>query len=679
MNYSFRLNGLDCANCARKIEETLKKETDFSSVNVNFSTLELSFKSDKKVSVHDIQSIVSRVEPEVEVSLIGEEIKKKDYTIYRIIVGVLLAILAFVFKFPSYVKVILLSLAYIILLYRVFIVSMKMLFREHEINENFLILVSAIGAWIIDKPMEGLMVITLYEIGKLLEAKAISYTRNSITDLMNIKSDFANLVNGKDINVVRPEDLKIGDTILVKKGEKVPIDGVIKNGMSSFDTSMLTGESMPIVLKEDDKVLSGYINSGDVVYISVTHVYQDSTAKKILDLVMNATNNKAKTETYVSKIAKIYTPVVFLLAFLVFIFLPLVTSYSYQDSFYRALMFLVISCPCSIAISVPLSYFSGIGRASSSGILIKGSDYLDGLKDIKTIVFDKTGTLTKGEFKIEKVVAFKDKKEDEVLDLIYKGEYFSSHPIAKSIMNSLDYKLDVDDVKDYKEVTGKGISYKIGKEVVKIGNAKFCSALKEENADLYISIDDICIGGVIIRDQLKEGVKKASENLRRLGIKLMMFTGDKKDVAMNIAKEAKIDTYKYEMLPDDKYNELDKLLKNRKENEKVAFVGDGINDAPVLALSDIGISMGGVGSAAATQASDIVIMDDDIEKIGLAIKISTKTRRIIKQNLVFSIGVKILVLTLSLLGISTMWQAVFADVGTTILTILNTTRILRKK
>lgn len=548
-------------------------------------------------------------------------------------------------------------------------------------DENFLIVISAIGAYAVGKTSEGLMVIILYEIGKILESRAVNKTRKSISELMNIKPEYANLKQGKEYKKVSPEEVKTGDIIIVKTGEKIPLDGEVIKGNAEIDNSALTGESKLIQVQENSKVLSGSINVNGLIEIRVEQTYENSTVSQILNLVENATDKKAKTETFVSKAAKIYTPVVIVLALLVAIFMPIIIqSVTYKESIYKALIFLVISCPCSIAISVPLSYFSGIGKASRKGILVKGSDYLDGIKDINQIIFDKTGTITTGKFVVTEINSY-DKKysNEEILEYFAKGEKFSNHPIAKSILEKYNKGIETKEVKDFEEISGKGLQYKLKNQLIKIGNASFTEAKEEKivGTVLYLNIDGNVVGNIILSDEIKPNTKSTIEQLNKLGIITKMFTGDKKEIANKIAKDIGIKEVKAEMLPQDKYNELDKIINNREEGKKVAFVGDGINDSPVLARADIGISMGGIGSSSAIEASDVVIMTDELENIVKAIKISKKTNLIIKQNLIFSIGVKILTLVLSLFGIAEMWQAVFADVGVTLITILNTIRILK--
>ncbi len=543
------------------------------------------------------------------------------------------------------------------------------LIKERTINENFLITISCIGAYLIGKHTEGIMVILLYEIGKILEDMAINKSRNSIKSLMDIKPEFANIKTKDGYDKIDPNQVKINDTIVVLKGEKIPLDGIISKGNTTLDVSFITGEVIPLDVSVEDKVLSGSINIGNLIEIKVTNEFNDSTVNKILDLVENATNNKAKTETFVNKIAKIYTPVVLFLAILIAIFMPIFFDVTYNQSIYKALIFLVISCPCAIAISVPLSYFSGIGKASKSGILIKGSNYLDILKDIKTIVFDKTGTLTKGEFEITKVDIFDEKySENDIINLVLKGESFSNHPIAKSLVKNK--KIDYSDVKNFKELEGLGIQFEIGNDIYLIGNNKLIKT--DKKASILLMKNDKLIGSIYLNDILKENAKKVIDNLKKNNIEIYMFTGDNEYQAKKIADLLDI-KYKYSMLPKDKYDNILKL----KENSKVAFVGDGINDSPVLIGSDIGISMGGIGSNAAISASSIVIMNDDLNKIIESINISLKTNHIIKQNLIFAIATKIIILLFSVLGIADMWQAIFADVGVTLITILNTLRILK--
>lgn len=688
-NYKYILKNLDCAACAKKVEDVIAKTEGYKDVIVNFSTLKLTFKTNKQNPKKEITQIIQRVEPEVEVLEDGEQKQEKEEhnesDIIRIIVGIAIYLIAVIGNFGTVATNIITIIAFIVLLYKTAKKGWKQLIKNKVLDENTLIVISAIGAYLIGKTSEGLMVITLYEIGKILEARAVNKTRKSISDLMNIKPEYANLKQGEKYKQVNPEEVKIGDIIVVKSGEKIPLDGEVVKGNAQIDNSALTGESKLIEVTEKSKVLSGSINTNGLIEIKVEQTYENSTVSQILNLVENATDKKAKTETFVSKAAKIYTPVVIGLALLVAIFMPLIVSgVTYKESIYKALVFLVISCPCSIAISVPLSYFSGIGKASKRGILIKGSDYLDGIKDIKEIIFDKTGTITTGKFAVTEINSFDEKyPKQDILKYFAKGEKYSNHPIAKSILNKYSETskedLNTEDITNFEEIPGKGLQYQYENKTIKIGNAEFTNAKNEKvvGTVLYLNIDGTVVGNLVLSDEIKANTKEAIENLHKLGVKTKMFTGDKKEIAEKIAKEVGIKAVKSEMLPQDKYNELDEIINKREGNQKVAFVGDGINDSPVLARADIGISMGGIGSSSAIEASDVVIMTDEISKIVEAISISKKTNKIIKQNLIFSIGVKILTLILSLFGIADMWQAVFADVGVTLITIFNTLRILK--
>ena len=685
--YEFILKDLDCAACANEIQEKLSKNSELHNVNVNFAKLKLTYETDT-VSVEEVRKAVKEQEPDVEMISADKmkeiENKKESKTgtqIARLVIGILIAGIGLYAKLPDTVSTIFIILGYAVLLFRTAKNAFKMLFASKKINENFLITVSCVGAYLVGEHMEGLMVIILYEIGKILEEKSISKSRKSIKNLMDIKPEYANLKIENDIKRVSPEEVKIGDIILVKEGEKVPLDGIVTKGTADLNTASLTGESKLTQVSENKNVLSGSIVVDGMIEVKVTEKYENSTVSRILDLVENATDKKAKTETFVNKASSIYTPIVIGLAAIVAIFLPLFTDIPYtgnNGSIYRALIFLVISCPCSIAISVPLSYFSGIGKSSKEGILIKGSDYIDAIKEIKEIVFDKTGTLTKGEFEITKIDTFENYTEQEVLKYAAMGEKYSNHPIAKSIMKA--NKEEIAEVQEFKEIAGKGLSYQYNGEKVLVGNSVLVNASdsNEEGATkIYVKINDKLAGIIYLGDTVKDGVVETIKELKALGIKTNIFTGDNKQIAEKTGREIGIQNIKSEMLPQDKYNAFEKIINKKEEKAKVAFVGDGINDSPVLARADVGISMGGVGSESAIEASDVVIMTDNISKILDAIKISKKTCGIIRQNLVFAITVKILILFLSTIGLSGMWQAVFADVGVTILTIFNTLRILK--
>lgn len=693
--YEFEIAGLDCAACANEIQEGLNKNPEIKNANVNFAKMKLTYETDT-LSKEEIEKIVQSIEPEVE--LLEVNSKSKDFKnekaqkenrkklwlhILRLVIGAIVAGVGLYIPMPKVASTIFIVLGYAILLFKTVKNAVKLLFKSKTINENLLITISCIGAYLVGKSSEGLMVIILYEIGKILEEKAINKTRKSISDLMDIKPEYANLKKGDEIEIVEPSEVKVGDIVVAKQGEKIPLDGVVVKGTASLNTASLTGESKPQDVDENDIVLSGSIVLEGLLEIKVTEKYENSTVSKILELVENATDKKAKTETFVNKAAKIYTPIVIGIAILVGIFLPLIANVTYggeNGSIYRALIFLVISCPCAIAISVPLCYFSGIGKSSKEGILIKGSDYLDELKDVKEIVFDKTGTLTKGQFGISKIEVYSDKYvENDVLKYVVWGESYSNHPIAKSIVRNAK-NVETKKVENYEEITGKGIKYNIDGKTVLAGNSSLVGKEDEvaESTKIYLKIDDELVGAILLKDEAKHGTKEAIQALNSRGIVTKMFTGDNKKAAKQIAEELGISEFAAEMLPDQKYFELEKELEKYKgTNGKVAFVGDGINDSPVLARADVGISMGGVGSGSAIEASDIVVMTDSIDRIDCAIDISKKTSKIIKQNLIFSIGVKIIVLVLSVFGVANMWEAVFADVGATLITVLNSLRILK--
>lgn len=678
MKYKFKLSSLDCANCANKIEEKLNEDKLIKSASVSFSKLTLTIETDMTNNVKNyVNKTVKEIEPETTVLELNENIENKNNVIFNItklIVSIILVLLG-TFIFKGNISKILIVISYIILLYQILLTTLKLLIKSHTINENLLILISCIGAYLTNNTIEGIMVIVLYQIGKILESIAVNNSRKSISDLMDIKPEYANLKQNEETIKVSPEEVNKDDIIIIKQGEKIPLDGLVIKGNSKLNTSALTGESKLKEVTVGDQVLSGSVNIIGYLELKVTNTYNDSTVARILELVETATDRKAQTETFVARAAKIYTPIILILAILIAILLPLVFKIDQNVAIYRALVFLVVSCPCAIAISVPLAYFTGIGASSKEGILIKGSDYLDSLSHIKKIIFDKTGTLTTGKF-IDYKLKILDKhyQKEEIIKLYVKGEQLSNHPIAKSITNIFNIKVPTNDIKDFKEVSGKGITYNLNNQIIKIGSSKFCK-IKEISSAIYLTIDDNKVASLELFDGLKKDTKKVISELKKIGIITKMFTGDSKTIALDISKKIGIDETYYELLPKDKYDLLEQEI--NQSSGKTAFVGDGINDAPSLALADIGISMGGVGSASAIEASDIVIMTDELSKIITGIHISKRTNFIIKQNLIFSIGVKFLILLLSAIGLSSMWQAVFADTGVTLLTIINTTRILK--
>jgi Cd2+/Zn2+-exporting ATPase len=671
--YKYNIINLDCANCAREIEEELNKNKKFKNVVVNFNTSKISYETEEDISLKELNELVKKIEPDASVSsdYVSQD---KEYHLSILLLGIAIGLVANFIPI-TIVKTILFIISYVLLLYRTTINAFKLLFKSKTINENALITISCIGAFCIGEVMEGMMVIVLYTIGKILEQKAINNSRKSIKDLIDIKQPYANKKVNNKVNKIEVEKIKVDDILVVKKGEKIPVDGIVVTGSTSLDTSCLTGESELVNVNINDAVLSGSINMGDVIEIKATSIFENSTVSKILELLDSATDKKTKTETTVAKISKIYTPVIIILAILVILFLPFIMDITFKESLHRGLTFLVISCPCAIAISIPLSYFTAIGVASVKGILIKGSNYLDNLSNAKNIIFDKTGTLTNGSFTVMNIeILDNNYTKHEIIDILIKGESFSNHPIAKSIMKLKNDKVDNNDVLDFKEIEGEGISYTLNGDKIKLGNKKSCDC--NYDAYLHLNINGKHVASVSINDGIKENAKETIKTLKSYGIKTYMFTGDKKEVALDIGKKLDIDEIKYEMLPTDKFSNFERIANKQ---GLTIFVGDGINDAPVLKRADIGISMGGVGSESAIEASDIVLMKDDLIKIPQAINISHYTKKIIKQNLIFAISVKLIILLLSIFGFANMWLAVFADTGVTLLTILNTLRIIKKQ
>ena len=671
--YKYNINNLDCAACARKIEEMLNKHEDFSNATVNFNTCKIAYESNKDYSLEELNDLVRRVEPECFITLEEKE-NRKEFSLRFLVLALAIGLSGYFLPLPKVIKIILYLISYSMLLYRTTINALKLLFKGNGINENALMTISCLGALALGEVLEGMMVIALYTIGKILEEKAINNSRKSIKDLLDIKEPYVNLKVRDKIDQIRVEDVKLNDILIVKKGEKIPVDGVVVKGSTLLDTSALTGEADLDNVTVKSNVISGSINMGEVIEVKATKTYDNSTVSKVLELLDSATDKKTKTETLVSKISKIYTPSVIIMAILITIFLPIFTDVTIKESIYRGLTFLVISCPCAIAISIPLSYFTGIGVSSKKGILIKGSNYLDNLSSTSSVIFDKTGTLTNGTFNVSKIEIEDSRYNyDEIIDILIKGESFSNHPIAKSILKLKSTKVDNSDVKDFREIEGLGITFKLGDKNIFIGNKKLCSCNHE--CMLHLNINGSHVASISIDDGIKDSAKETISKLKRYGIKTYMFTGDRKENALVIGHTLGIDEIKYEMLPQDKFSNYESVSK---DNKITIFVGDGINDAPVLKRADIGISMGNVGSDIAIEASDIVLMSDEIDRIPLAIDISKYTKCIIKENLIFALSVKAIILLLSVLGLANMWLAVFGDTGVTLLTILNTLRIMKK-
>ena len=603
----------------------------------------------------------------------------------QIIIGLILFAIALLVPFQKeIINDIIFIISYIIVGIKIVIKAIKNIFRGEVFDENFLMAIATIGAFFVGEFPEAVAVMLFYQIGELFQSYAVDKSRKSIASLMDIRPDYANVYKDGELIKVNPEEVEIGENIIVKPGEKVPLDGIIVEGNSMIDTSALTGESVPRKVNVGEEILSGCINQNGVLTIKVTKEFAESTVSKILDLVENASSKKSKSENFISKFAKYYTPVVVILAVILAILPPVITKqYNFSEWVYRALSFLVVSCPCALVISIPLSFFGGIGGASKKGILVKGSNYLEALAQTETIVFDKTGTLTKGVFEVQKINAI-NISEQELIEIAAYAESYSNHPIALSVRKVYGKEIDNNRIADNKEISGLGIEATIDNKKVLVGNQKLMKQYNIEYKEcddigtiLYIAVNNEYVGYILISDKIKRDSLTCIKELQNKNIKTIMLTGDKKQVGEKVANELKIDKVYTELLPDGKVQELEKLIKQRNTHKKIAFVGDGINDAPVLALADIGIAMGGMGSDAAIEAADIVIMTDEPSKISTAIKISRKTLRIVKQNIYFAIIVKIAVLILSAIGIADMWSAVFADVGVSILAILNALRLLK--
>ena len=606
----------------------------------------------------------------------------------KILIALVIYIVAIVGNFGNeLIKDALFIISYLIVGLSILKKAIRNIFRGKVFDENFLMAVATLGAFGVGEFPEAVAVMLFYQIGELFQSYAVDKSRKSISSLMDIRPDYANVLRDGKEEKVDPDEVKIGEIIVVKPGEKIPLDGTIIEGTTMLDTKALTGESVPVEAKENDEVLSGSINESGKILVKVSKEYGESTVSKILDLVENASSKKSKSENFITKFAKYYTPTVVIIAVILAIVPPFIfKGTSFTEWVYRALSFLVVSCPCALVISIPLSFFGGIGGASKMGILIKGSNYLEALASTEIAVFDKTGTLTKGVFEVQKIETNNIDK-DELLEIAAYAENYSNHPIAKSIKNAYKKEIDTNRIKNIKEISGHGISVTVDDKNVLIGNEK----LMEENkiqytksedigTILYIEINNEYKGLIIISDEIKEDSKGLVKNLKNLGVKkTVMLTGDKKTVGEDVGEKLRLDEVYTELLPDGKVEKVEKLMQEKTEKGKLVFVGDGINDSPVLAMSDIGIAMGALGSDAAIEAADVVIMTDEPSKIADAISLSRKTMKIVKENIVFAIFVKVLVLVLTAIGLSTMWEAVFADVGVSIIAIINALRMLKVK
>lgn len=603
----------------------------------------------------------------------------------KIIIAVILFAIALLIPFPyEWINNVVFIASYLIVGLEIVLKAIRNITRGKVFDENFLMAIATIGAFGIGEFPEAVAVMLFYQVGELFQSYAVDKSRKSISSLMDIRPDYANVKRNDEVSKVSPEEVKIGELIVVKPGEKIPLDGVVEEGKSMLDTSSLTGESMPQDVSVGDSVLSGCINKSGLLTIKVTKEFGESTVSKILDLVENASSKKSKSENFITKFAKYYTPAVVIIAVLLAIVPPIIIKDAvFTDWLYRALTFLVVSCPCALVISIPLGFFGGIGGASKKGILVKGSNYLEALAQTEIVVFDKTGTLTEGIFEVQKIEAVEIEKE-ELLELAAYTENHSNHPISLSVKNAYKNKIDMKKITETEEIAGLGVKAIIDGRQVLVGNDKLMEQAKinyEKSTDigtiLYVAIDNKFAGYIVIADKIKDDSKKTIEILKENGIKkTVMLTGDKKQVGENVANKLGLDEAYTELLPDGKVKKVEELLKQKSEKGKLVFVGDGINDAPVLALADIGIAMGGLGSDAAIEAADVVIMTDEPSKIGNAIQISKKTMRIVRENIIFSLVVKIAVLILTACGLSTMWEAVFADVGVSIIAILNSLRAL---
>lgn len=615
-----------------------------------------------------------------------EEEKNDKVLLARVILAIVLFSLAMIFTSAPTFKISLLGMAYLIAGYDIIFKTLKNIIKGKVFDENFLMGIATLGAIGIKEYPEAVMVMVLYQIGEYLQDKAVEKSQNSITELMDIRPDYANLEKDEDLTKISPYEVKIGDTIIVKTGEKIPLDGIIIDGTATLDTSALTGESRPREVKIGDEAISGCINTNGLLKIRVTKEYGQSTVSKILDLVENASSKKTKTENFITKFAKIYTPVVVLAALFLAILPPLILGSNFSVWINRALTFLVISCPCALVISVPLGFFAGIGGASKCGILVKGSSYLELLSKPETIVFDKTGTLTQGCFKVVKIVQQEDTTKKELLELTAYAESYSNHPIALSIKKAYDKNIDKNKISEISEIAGNGVRAEINGCSILVGNENL---LKNHNISyqkatetgtiVYTAKNSKFLGYIVISDELKEDAQKAIIELKKLKLQTVMLTGDTEDSGLTVAKELNIDKAYTQLLPIDKVDKIEDIIEQKTKNKSVIFVGDGINDAPVLTRADVGIAMGGLGSDAAIEAADVVIMDDKPTKVATAIKIAKQTLTIVKENIAFALGIKVLFLILGAFGFVTMWGAVFADVGVTLIAVLNSLRALKIK
>ena len=692
----YQLNNLDCASCAAKIEDGLSKMEGVKSCSVNFtnSTLQIDAQD-----IEEVKKKIKEIEPEVTVEEIQSNKSVESRNIFqenkkeliRIILTLVLLAVGLIFEEGIHntkyriAEYLVFIPAYLISGWGVLKGAFRSIVKGKVFNEHFLMTIASEGAILIDAMPEAVTVMLFYVVGELFQDIAVNRSRRSIKALLEIKPDYANLKSNGDIKKVSPESVKVDELIIVKAGEKIPLDGEITEGNSFVDTSALTGESVPRKVKEKDIVLAGMVNQSGLLTIKVIKIFSESSISRILELVENAASKKAETEKFITTFAKYYTPVVVIGALMIAVIPPLfITGQTYSDWIYRALVVLVISCPCALVISIPLGYFGGIGGASRKGILVKGSNYLDALTKVKTVVFDKTGTLTKGNFVVTQIVTANGYTEKDILRYAAYAESNSNHPIAKSIINAYDTKIQQSEITELKEVPGKGIKARVNKDEIIVGNDKLLHAeniqhdkCEVEGTVIHVAINSVYAGYIIISDTLKEGAQETIALLKKKNIDSVMLTGDNKTAAEIIAKKLGIDKYYYELMPEDKVKHIEDILQSTPKGKKVAFVGDGINDSPVLARADIGIAMGALGSDAAVETADVVLMSDSPLQVVTAIEVAKKTRKIVWQNIGFAMGVKLFFILLGIFGIATMWEAVFGDMGVAIIAILNAMRVMK--
>lgn len=699
LKMKYILKGLDCAGCAAKIEKEIQNIEGLSDTNINFATKSLSMDAKYEEQVRDI---IKKIEPNVK--LIPEQVDKenihdKEQTnkeqkkmLYTILASAAFFLLGLILAphlhgTNEFLEYGIFFIAYLLAGKDVLQNAIRNIIRGEVFDENFLMMIATIGAFAIHQLPEAVGVMLFFSIGEYFESLAVNRSRRSISALIDIRPDYANLIVDGQTKKVLPEDVKISDKILIKPGEKVPLDGVVVKGNSFLDTSALTGESVPRRVKANDKILSGMINTEGLLEVKVSKTFKDSSVSKILDLVENAASRKAQTEQFITRFARYYTPAVVFGAIAIAVLPPFILGESFSKWLYRALTMLVISCPCALVISIPLGYFGGIGGASRQGILVKGANFLESMADLDTVVFDKTGTLTEGVFEVSEVYAENGFTKEQVLKYAALAELHSNHPIAKSIKKAYGKEIMPETVQKYSEIAGHGVKVKVDNKKVLAGNGKLLKKngvkfkdTKAKGTRVYIAIDNKYAGQIVISDKIREDAKKAIKEIKSLGVKkTVMLTGDEKSAAKEVANSIGIDEYYAGLLPEDKVKKIEEIQKQWGNKGRVAFVGDGINDAPVITRADVGLAMGGLGSDAAIEAADVVIMEDMPSKIGDAIKISRHTRKIIIQNIVLALGIKGIFLTLGAIGLASMWQAVFADVGVAIIAVLNSTRSLNYK